>query len=311
MPALEGKREIAMKIPRKSILENKNFLAYLFIAPAGLLIVLFLFYPVSNVFYYAFQSHNPIRPWADGFVGFDNFVRIFTNDALFRTSLVISLRWVVYAVGLQLIFGMIVALLLNQAFRGRGIIRTIMFYPWAISGVLTAMMFSLMYHQHIGVINSMLRGLGIIDYPIAWLGNINTVFPAVIVAELWRGIPFFAIMILARLQTIPSEIYEACDVDGAKTYQKFLFVTLPYLKDAIILSTLLRAVWLFNSVDLIMNLTGGGPANATTTLSMYIVNTAIRDMEFGYGSALAVVSFFILFVFALLYLKLSNFGKEE
>ena len=299
------------KHPRKSILNNENILPYIFIAPAFLLIVIFLFYPVFNVFYYSMQRHNPTRPWADGFIGFDNFVRIFTNDRLFRSSLVVSLQWVLAQISLQLALGMVVALILNTKFFMRGIVRTVMFYPWAISGVLTAMMFNLMYNQHMGVVNGILLNLGIIDRNIAWLGNMNTVFPAVVIAQLWRGVPFFAIMLLARLQTIPTDIYEAANVDGAGSIQKFIKITLPHLKEAIVLATLLRAIWEFNSVDLIMNLTGGGPAHATTTLSMYIVNTAISDMEFGYGSALAVVSFVILFVFAILYLKLSRFTKED
>jgi len=252
-----------------------------------------------------------MRPWADGPAGFDNFIRIFTEDMVFRSSLRVSLRWVLVQVSFQLVFGMIIALILNKAFRFRGLVRTIMFYPWAISGVLTAMMWSMMYHQHVGVFNAILLDLGIIDSHIAWLANLNYVFSAVAAAGIWRGVPFFAIMILARLQTVSTEIYEACDVDGANPIQKFFYITLPHLKEAIILATLLRTVWEFNAVDLIMNLTGGGPARATTTLTMYIVNTAVTDQNFGYGSALATVSFFILLIFAMVYLKLSRFGKEE
>jgi len=295
----------------KSLFEREGFLAYLFIAPAIILIAVFLFYPVGNVFVSAFQHHNMMRPWNDGPAGFTNFINIFTNDTVFRSSLVVSLQWVLAQVGFQLLFGMIVALLLNRAFRFRGLVRTIMFYPWAISGVLTAMMWSMMYHQHVGVINAVLMDLGIIESQIAWLANLNFVFGSVVVAGVWRGIPFFAIMILARLQTISGDIYEACDVDGANGIQKFMYITLPHLKESIILATLLRTVWEFNAVDLIMNLTGGGPARATTTLTMYIVNTAVTDQNFGYGSALAAVSFFILLIFAVVYLKASRFGKEE
>jgi len=299
------------KQPRKNILENDTFLAYLFIAPAVILIVAFLFYPITNVFYYSMQHQNHMRPWVEGFAGLEHFRRIFTNDPLFRSSMVVSLQWVTSQVVLQLVLGMIVALLLNQTFRLRGVVRTIMFYPWAISGVLTAMMWNLMYNQHMGIINAIFTTIGITDRNIAWLGNIDTVFPAVVIAQVWRGIPFFAIMILARLQTIPQDIYEASEVDGAGSVKKFMYITLPHLKESIVLATLLRAIWEFNSVDLIMNLTGGGPANATTTLSMYIVNTAVRDQNFGYGSALSVVSFFILFIFAVGYLKISRFGKED
>ena len=296
---------------KRGLFEREGFLAYLFIAPAILLIIVFLFYPVANVFYYGFQHQNLMRPWADGPAGFENFRAIFTDDPVFISSLIISLQWVLTQVGFQLLFGMVIALLLNRAFKFRGLVRTIMFYPWAISGVLTAMMWSMMYHQHVGVFNAILLDLGLIQTHIAWLANLDTVFGAVAAAGIWRGIPFFAIMILARLQTISTEIYEASDVDGANAVQRFFYITLPHLKEAIILATLLRTVWEFNAVDLIMNLTGGGPARATTTLTMYIVNTAVTDQNFGYGSALATVSFFILLVFAIVYLKASRFGKEE
>jgi multiple sugar transport system permease protein len=117
--------------------------------------------------------------------------------------------------------------------------------------------------------------------------------------------------LLAALQTIPLELYEACAVDGGNAWKSFISITLPYLKDTIVFTTLLRGVWEFNNVDLILTLTGGGPANITTTLSMYIANQAITANNFGYGSALSVVAFAIMFVFAMIYLKLSCFGKEE
>jgi len=296
---------------KRGLFEREGFLAYLFIAPAILLIAVFLFYPVGNVFVSAFQHHNMMRPWNDGPAGFANFINIFTNDTVFFSSLLISLRWVLAQVFFQLTLGMIVALLLNRAFRFRGLVRTVMFYPWAISGVLTAMMWNMMYLEHAGVINALLMDLGIIETQIAWLASPNAVFGSVVIAGVWRGIPFFAIMILARLQTISTDIYEACDVDGANGIQKFVYITLPHLKESIILATLLRTVWEFNAVDLIMNLTNGGPARMTTTLTMYVVNTAVQDQNFGYGSALATVSFFILLAFAIIYLTVSRFGKEE
>lgn len=288
-----------------------DYMPYAFIAPAVILIVSFLFYPVLNVFYYSVQAYNANKPWVNGFVGIDNFVNIFTKDKIFFPSLLISFKWVLTEVILQFILGLMLALLLNKSFKFRGLARATIFAPWAISGVLTSMMFSLMYNQQIGVINDILIKLRIIHTPIAWLANIHVVFGSVVIAELWRGIPFFAIMILAGLQTIPEELYESCDIDGGKRLSKFFYITLPFLKESIILSTLLRAVWEFNNVDLIYTLTGGGPTYSTSTLVMYIVNTATRDNDFGYGSSLAVIAFFILLIFAVSYLKLSKFGEEE
>lgn len=283
---------------------------YYFLAPAIVFLLLFMAYPTLNVFYYSLQNYATNKPYMQGFVGLDNIIKVLTQDSTFRTSLVISLKWVVTQVSLQLVFGLIIALVLNQTFRGRGVLRAIVFAPWAVSGVLTSMMWSLMYNENMGVINDLLMKLGIIDKGIAWISGYETSFAALTIAELWRGIPFFAIMLLAGLQSIPFEEYEACDVDGGTRWSKFLYITLPHLKETIVLSTLLRAVWEFNNVDVIYNLTGGGPVNSTMTLTMYVTQTAIRDSNFGYGSAIAVVSFVILAVFATVYIKLTGFAEE-
>lgn len=283
---------------------------YYFLAPAIVFLLLFMAYPTLNVFYYSLQNYATNKPYMQGFVGLDNIIKVLTQDSTFRTSLVISLKWVVTQVSLQLVFGLIIALVLNQTFRGRGVLRAIVFAPWAVSGVLTSMMWSLMYNENMGVINDLLMKLGIIDKGIAWISGYETSFAALTIAELWRGIPFFAIMLLAGLQSIPFEEYEACAVDGGTRWSKFLYITLPHLKETIVLSTLLRAVWEFNNVDVIYNLTGGGPVNSTMTLTMYVTQTAIRDSNFGYGSAIAVVSFVILAVFATVYIKLTGFAEE-
>jgi multiple sugar transport system permease protein len=168
-----------------------------------------------------------------------------------------------------------------------------------------------MYNEHMGVFNDILMKLGIISEPQAFLASTSSAFIAVVIAELWRGIPFFAITLLASLQSIPEELYEASDIDGANKWESFIHITLPHLKNTIVLTTLLRTVWEFNNVDLIFNLTGGGPANSTTTLTMYIANLAVNGSDFGYGSALTVISFILLFVFAMVYLKITRYERED
>jgi multiple sugar transport system permease protein len=301
---------------RQTTLAKKRFvssrwLPYLLIAPSLLLIGGLLFYPVLNVFYYSLQNYNPSKPYGNGFAGLDNFVRIFTQDPLFYASLGISLQWVASEVVLQLVFGLLMALVLNQKFRMRGLFRAIALLPWAISGVITATIWSLIYNEHMGVANDLLLNSGLIKTRVAWTASPETVLGAVILAELWRGIPFFAITLLAALQTIPTDLYEACVVDGGGRWKAFRYITLPFLKNTIILATLLRAVWEFNNVDIILSLTGGGPSNMTTTLSMYVANLAINEQNFGYASALTVIGFFILLIFALCYFKISGYGKED
>ncbi|MFJ7747121.1 carbohydrate ABC transporter permease [Peribacillus sp. NPDC097295] len=309
-------QEVNLKTVTKSKKRTQKFkldkwLPYLFLLPATLMISIFLFYPIATVFYYSLQNYDISAPFYNSFAGFDNFKKIFTADPLFIPSLWNSLKWVGSQVILQLIFGLGIALLLNQKFRFRGAVRAAAFIPWAISGVLASVMWSLMYNEHMGVFNDILMRIGLINENRAWLSDKSTAFISVIIAELWRGIPFFAITLLAALQSIPDELYEAVKVDGAGRWKSFLHVTLPQLKTAIILTTLLRVIWEFNNVDLIFNLTGGGPAHSTTTLTMYIAEQAVHGSNFGYGSALTVVSFVILLVFAAIYLRITRFERED
>lgn len=302
VPARKNKKVQKFKI--------EKWIPYLFILPSTLMVAIFLFYPIGTVFYYSFQHYDVSTPFYNGFAGLENFIKIFTQDKFFFSSLLTSLKWVVSQVGLQLVFGLIAALLLNQTFRFRGLVRAAAFIPWAISGVLASVMWSLMYNEHMGVINDILLRLGFISESKAWLADTSTAFIAVVVAELWRGIPFFAITLLAALQSIPEELYEAAEVDGAGRLKSFIYVTLPHLKNTIVLTTLLRVIWEFNNVDLLFNLTGGGPAHSTTTLTMYIAEQAVHGSNFGYGSALTVVAFGILLIFAAVYLKITKYEKE-
>ncbi|WPC09620.1 sugar ABC transporter permease [Globicatella sp. PHS-GS-PNBC-21-1553] len=297
------------KAKKKKIVINAT--PYLLLLPSFIMIVAFLFYPMGTVFYYSFQHYDISAPFYDGFAGLDNYIKIFTKDKLFYSSLINSVKWVVSEVGLQLVFGLIFALLLNEKFKFRGFARTVTFLPWAISGVLTSVMWMLMYNEHIGVFNDILRKLGLINKNISFLSSTNSAFISVVIAELWRGIPFFAVTLLAGLQNIPDELYEAAKVDGATWIDELKNITLPQLKNTIVLTTLLRIVWEFNNVDLLYNLTGGGPANSTMTYAMYIANTAVKGSNFGYGSALTVIGFSILTIVALIYLKLSNYNEKE
>ncbi|MCZ4119660.1 carbohydrate ABC transporter permease [Streptomyces sp. H39-S7] len=285
-------------------------LPYLLIAPAGLLMLGFIAYPMVSVLYYSLQDYNVTKPWRNGYAGFSNFTRIFTDDPLFWQSLGFSARWVVVEVGLQLALGLVLALLVNQTFIGRGIARALVFSPWAVSGVLTTTIWMLLYNPSTGF-SRYLADAGIGTYGTSVLSDTGTVFWAAVLAELWRGVPFFAILILADLQSIPKELYEAASVDGANRYRQLFHITLPHLRDAIVLSTLLRGVWEFNNVDLLYTLTGGGPAGQTTTLPLYVANTGIEGHDFGYASALTTVAFVILLFCSILYLRLSKFGGDR
>ncbi|MFD5111788.1 MULTISPECIES: carbohydrate ABC transporter permease [unclassified Streptomyces] len=300
----------APRAPKRRTGATPRRLPYLLIAPAGLLMLGFIAYPMLSVFYYSLRNYNATKPWRNGFAGLDNFKRIFTDDPLFWDSLVFSGKWVVTEVSLQLAFGLVLALLVNQTFVGRAIARALVFSPWAVSGVLTTTIWLLLYNPSTGI-GRYLADAGVGTYGSSVLSDTGTVFWAAVLAELWRGVPFFAILILADLQSIPGDLYEAASVDGASRFRQFVHITLPHLKDAIILSTLLRAVWEFNNVDLLLTLTEGGPAGVTTTLPLYVAVTGFEAHDFGYATALTTVAFAILLFFSILYLRLSKFGGDD
>ncbi|MFD0201725.1 MULTISPECIES: carbohydrate ABC transporter permease [Saccharothrix] len=290
-------------------MRTRTWAPYALIAPTLVLMAVFLVYPIGSVVYYSLQRYNVTQPWKNGFAGLDNFKQMLFDDPLFWQSLAFSAKWVFVEVGLQLLLGLILALIVNETFIGRGMARALVFSPWAVSGVLTTGIWILLLNPSTGIFQQ-LSQWGIGSPGTSVLGNPDTVFEALVVTELWRGVPFFAILLLADLQSIPKDLYEAASVDGASRWRRFTSVTLPHLKDAIILSTLLRAVWEFNNVDLIYTLTGGGPANQTTTLPLYVARQAVDSHNFGYGSALTVAGFLILLFFSIAYLRLSKFGSR-
>lgn len=282
---------------------------YLLIAPAAALVAIFLVYPVGSVFYYGLQNYNVTMPLYNGFVGFDNFVAI-ANDQKFWDSLLFTFKWVVVEIGLQFVFGLALALLINQTFKGRGVVRSLVFTPWAVAGILTTTIWLLIYNPTTGV-GRYLADMGLIPYGTSLLAGEETAFWAAVLAELWKGAPFFAILILADLQSVPAELYESAEMDGAGRVRKFLSITWPHIRLAVVIATLLRAVWEFNNVDLLYTLTGGGPAGSTTTLPLYVAQTAIDDRDFGYGSALTVIAFILLIIFTAVYLRINRFGKDD
>jgi len=174
-------------VVRRRTARPRAWLPYLCLLPASLLIGTFVVYPVATVFSYSLQQYDVTRPYLNGFVGLDNFRQVLTADDVFRTSLVVSVKWVGSEVVLQLVLGMALALVLNSAFRGRGLARSLLFSPWAVSGVVVTTMWKLMYNPFTGLLDTVLTRVGVIHSPIQWLADVNTVFASVVTAELWRG----------------------------------------------------------------------------------------------------------------------------
>lgn len=285
-----------------------NVYPYLLVAPAMLIIMCVVFIPVVNAIGMSFQSYDLRRPKDIAFVALANYIEVF-QDALFWQSLWKTILWVVFGVGLQFVFGFVLALLLNKSFKGRGIVRAVSLIPWVTPGVLIGLMWRWMYDGNYGVFNDIFKKLHLITDNIPFLSQTNTAFPAVIATIVWQGIPFFALMILAGLQGIPGELYEAADIDGATGIQKLFRITIPSIKNTIMITALLRVIWVANSVDVIFNMTEGGPAYSTQTLSVYIFNKA-NTLDMGYASAMAIILALVLCTVAIPYL-IFTFKEED
>ena len=281
---------------------------WLFLLPVLVVLLLLFGYPLINSIVMAFQNYKLTAPNDIYFNGFENFKKLFGDpDGLM--ILKNSIIYVVISVAGQFLLGLTLALALKKQFKGRGLYQSIVFLPWAFSGFVVGLIFRWSFNGEYGVVNNLLMKLGIIDNNIAWLGTPGYSLAVVIIAMIWMGIPFFAIMILAALQSIPADVYEAADVDGCGTVRQFFQITLPYIKPTLITTVLLRTIWIFNSLDLVVIITDGGPANSSQTLPAYMYSKAFGSYDFGFAAALGVMLMIILGLYALIFLKVPKYDK--
>jgi len=288
---------------------NNRMTPYYFLVPAVLGILALYAYPIIASLINSFLNYNLSRSPDATFNGFDNFIRLF-QDAVFKVVVKNTLVYVVLSVFFQFVLGLILALLLVKHFRGKGLYQSIVFAPWAMAGFLIAIMFKWMFNAQWGIVNDLLIKIGILNEPYPFLASPSTALYTVILASVWYGIPFFAIMLLAALQTIPEEMYEAADIDGAGKLRQFWNITLPFIKPTLIITVLLRLIWMFNSSDLIYIMTAGGPANATHILPTYLFEKAYTALDFGLASAVATLIGAFLVIFTLVYLLVTKFEKS-
>ena len=286
---------------------RKKMEPWYYVGPIFLLLVIMFGYPLIKSVVMAFQNYK-LGNANVYFNDFANFHKMF-GDKDFLLLLKNSVVYVVVSVFGQFIGGLILALCLRDKFKGRGIYQSIVFLPWAFSAFVVGLVFRWSFNGEYGVVNDVLMKLGIIKKGIAWLGTPGLSLVVVILAMIWIGIPFFGIMILAALQSIPDEIDEAADMDGCGMFRKFFSLTLPYIKPTVIMTILLRTIWIFNSFDLVVIVTQGGPANYSQTLPSYMYTKAFSGYDFGLAGAFGVLLMVILGVYAVLFLKLSNYDK--
>ena len=278
--------------------------AWTLVLPALLTIVLVALFPLVWTAWESVHWHDLRMPWLGRpFVGADNYLEAF-RDGRFLESLGHTAFFAATSVALELIIGLGLALALNRAFRGRGLVRAAVLVPWAIPTVVSALLWRFMFEGQHGIANTLLVAVGVLDAPRVWFIQPMAAWVPVILADVWKTTPFVALLLLAGLQNIDASLYEAARIDGASAWRQFRYVTLPLLKPALVVALIFRTMDAFRCFDLIYALTGGGPGTSTEPIALYTFNVLLQNLQFGYGSALSVIVFVATFALALLYIRL-------
>lgn len=273
-----------------------------FVIPALILLSSVTIYPIVYVFYLSLHRRLLIFD-ISRFVGVENYLFLLKDDR-FWNALKNTVYFTILSVSLELLLGLSIAMLLNRQFQFRGIVRAIVLIPWAIPTVVSARMWEWIYNTDFGILNY------IFGVKINWLGSPFWAINAAIFMDVWKTTPFVAILLMAGLQVIPKELYQAARIDGADAWQIFKKITLPLLKPVILVVLIFRTLDAFRVFDAIYVLTGGGPANTTETLSIYAYKVLFQTLQFGYGSTLSVVVFLCVGGISILYIKLLSKGVK-
>ncbi len=284
---------------------SEQRLAWAWMAPAVALIGLGFGWPMLRALGRSFWHENLATGLQPEWAGLANYQQLL-SDSRFWQDLGITSRFTLVSVSLELVLGLAIALLLHQRFPGRGLVRTLSLLPWAMPTAVMAIAWTWLFNDQFGLVNDLLQRLGLIATPLAWLAEPTLAFWALVIADIWKTTPFAAILLLAGLQGIPQDLYDAHAVDGASPWQSFRRITLPLLWPQILILLLFRGAEAFGIFDLIKVMTGGGPGGSTETLSVYLYSTVMRYLDFGYGAALVIVSFGVIALAAALTALLLN-----
>lgn len=290
-------------------LDEPQRLAFLLLLPTLLLVFGVLLYPILHTFVLSLTDTHLAKPDSGGFIGIENYLAA-ARDPEFRASLGRTFYFALLTVPIEVVLGLLIALLLNQPFRGRGFVRGLIILPWALPYIVNGVMWKWILNANYGAFNALLSQLGIIDRYQIWLGDPTTAFHFVIFASIWKETPVAVILLLAALQGIPTELYEAARVDGANAFQRVWSVTLPLLRPVIAVTMVVKTVWALKEFDLIYVMTGGGPANATNVATFYTYLTTFKFLKFGYGAALAFIIVLFSLVIAYVYVRLISPAKS-
>ncbi len=298
----------------------KNRMAYMFIAPAMLVMAALVFYPLVNGIYLSFTNANQfnttrriganVTPSSYTFIGLENYSDILTTPTYkFWSVFGQTVVWTTLNVAPHILIGLGLALLLNRKIRGRTFYRILLNLPWAVPSYISAFVWRFIYNGDIGFLNSVLRNMGAETIP--WLSDPGWAMIAVVIANTWLAIPFNMVTMLGGLQSIPTELYEAAEVDGANAWQKFMGITLPMLRPVMMTITLLGVIWTFNSFNVIFLVSEGGPFQSTEILATWAWRLGFQQSQIGVAAAYSVIILLILIVFSLAYIRVLNRPGQE
>ena len=299
-------------IHKNSIGRRKRHFIFWMLFFSILFPIFFSYYPMAKGFVMAFQNYNLLNIKNIHWRGLDNFRELFSRSPgnSFYTTIGNTVKWVFISLFFQFTIGFGLALLLKKRFKGSDIYQGIIFFPWAVSGFLIGIIWRWLYNGTSGVFNDLLVRIGILSEPFGFLASTSTSLYACIIANIWYGIPYFTIMITAALRGVPADLYEAANMDGANPLQRFFHVTIPSIKSTLLLTLLLRTIWIFNFPDLIYAMTNGGPAGSSNIITSYMMQL-VNNLDYGMASAVGVLCILVELVFAVFYLKLTKYGEED
>jgi trehalose/maltose transport system permease protein len=302
------KRRWAFQAPDSAIGRAQERLAWMLILPSLVVVAVVAFYPLFETFRLSFTNERLGSTREVRYVGFENYRQLLDDD-LFRSAFWHTVQFTFFSVAFETILGIIIALTINSSFQGRGIVRASMLVPWAIPTVVSSRMWEWMYNDVYGVVNDILvNKLHILDEKVAWMANPNVSLPAIIAVDIWKTTPFMALLLLAGLQIIPNDVYEASTIDGASKWQQFWQITLPLLRPALVVALIFRTLDAFRVFDIVYVMKGA--ATDTITLAVYAQNFMIDRQRIGYGSAASVIIFLLIAMMVFAYVRIVKVEVE-
>lgn len=282
-----------------------------YLIPAVVLYAWFLLYPMLDAVRLSFFSWSGFRTEQPAWVGIDNYVRLFTQDAVFWTAFRNSVVWVILSLLVPTVIALLLALGLNRKMIGRNLMRAIFYIPAVFASITVAAMWRWIYNPTIGFVNQLLTAVGLGDWAQSWLGDPQFALGSIFVANIWQAVGFSMVLFLAGLQGVPVELVEAAKLDGANAWQRFLAVTLPALRPTTVVVVILTIINSLKVFDLVVGMTGGGPAQSTQVLALWSYTQSFTNHQFGMGGAVATVLLLVTLALVIPYMAWSMKGEER